>query len=135
MRPLRTRDTGPSAKVRLQVYERDGYTCACGCGVSVIGKPRSVGHRKRRSQGGTNEMPNLLTFLGWGNGITGDEDHHYRIDRRVNPDDEARGLTVRSHLDPALVPVLTRREDGTLLPEWLTADGKRTVEPPEGVAA
>jgi hypothetical protein len=132
--PRRRRDTGPSAKVRLQVYERDGYRCAC-CGQSVVGRPRSVGHRKRRSQGGTNDMSNLVTFLGYGNGMTGDEDHHYRIDRRVDPLDEERGLTVRRHLDPALVPVKTRREDGSWLAEWLTGDGKRVTERPEGAAA
>ena len=133
VRPLRRRDTGPSARVRLQVYERDGYCCAC-CGQSVIGRPHSVGHRKRRSQGGTNTPDNLLTFLGYGNGITGDEDHHYRIDRRTDPLDEERGLTVRRHLDPALVPVKTRREDGSLLAEWLTVDGLRTAERPEAAA-
>jgi hypothetical protein len=129
VKPMRRRDTGPSMKVRLQVYKRDGYTCQCGCGISVIGKPHSVGHRKRRSQQGSNEMTNLLTFLGWGNGLTGDEDHRRRIDMRVNPDDEARGLTVRSGQDPALVPVITQTPSGPA-PMWLTADGRKTDEAP-----
>jgi hypothetical protein len=131
---MRRRDAGPSPKVRLQVYKRDGYTCQCGCGISVIGKPHSAGHRKRRSQGGSHTPENLLTFLGWGNGLTGDEDHHRRVDMRVTPDDEARGLTVRSHQDPALVPLRAWRE-GVLTNQWLTGDGRRADEDPRTAAA
>ena len=46
-------DTGPDRATRELVYERDGWACVC-CGQSVIGRPYSLGHRKRRSQGGTN---------------------------------------------------------------------------------
>jgi hypothetical protein len=131
----RRRDTGPDKETRLAVYERDGWACAC-CGLSVIGLPHSVGHRKRRSQGGTNDPSNLLTFLGFGNGLTAD-DHHWRIDRREKPLDEKRGYTVRSWQDPALVPVTYMSspadEDGVRY--WLTDDAGRATEAPEGAGA
>jgi 5-methylcytosine-specific restriction endonuclease McrA len=96
--------TDPTAKTRNAVYRRDGWRCVC-CGQPTEGRPHSVGHRKRRSQGGSNEAANLLTFLGWGNGLTGDDDHHWRIDQRRDARDEDKGLTVRSFNDPALVRV------------------------------
>jgi hypothetical protein len=43
------------------------------------------------------------------------------------------GWLVASWKDPALMPLLTWRADGGLLPEWLTADGRRATEPPDGV--
>jgi hypothetical protein len=122
-------DTGPDRATRLLVLERDGYMCTCGCRQSVMGRPHSIGHRKRRSQGGTNCPANLLTFLGWGNGLTVD-DHHYRIDRRENPQDELRGLTVRRDDDPHLVAVrasLGYRDDEF----YLTCDGQWSDTPAE----
>ena len=99
-----TRSTGPSRKVRLLVLERDGHACVC-CGRSVIGQPYSLQHRKRRSQGGTNSPSNLVTVLG-----TGTTGHHERIDSRIDPEDEAKGYTVRSWDDPALIPVMVFSE-------------------------
>lgn len=132
-RTPRRRDTGPDAKTRTLVYERDGYACVC-CGISIIGRPHSVGHRKRRSQGGTNDPSNLLTFLGFGNGLTR-EDHHWRIDRREDEHDEAKGYTVRSYDDPALIPVMVMSPGGSGVLVWATPDGRWSEVPPEGAAA
>lgn len=129
----RHRDTGPDDLTRETVYIRDGWCCTC-CGQSVIGRPHSVGHRMRRSQGGSNETSNLLTFLGDGTGRF-DDDHHRRIDMRRDPRDEERGLTVRSWLDPAEIPVLVTTPDGTQALMFLTDDGEYTTEPPKAVAA
>jgi len=127
------KNTGPSGRVRALVLQRDSYSCVC-CGQSITGRPHSVGHRKRRSQGGTNEMTNLLTFLGLGSGMFPD-DHHFRIDSRKNPHDEAQGYTVRSHEDPALVPVMLHSEHGSGGLVWLTESGGYSTEAPEAGAA
>jgi hypothetical protein len=127
------RDTGPDKATREAVYERDGYACVC-CGASVLGRPRSLGHRLRRSQGGSNAASNLLTFLGRGDGSTGQDDHHKRIDNRTDPHDEARGLTVRSGTDPATVPVMIHGEQGGSL-VYLTDDFEYTSAAPRRDAA
>lgn len=119
------RDTGPDAKTRKLVLARDRYACVC-CGQSILGQRYSLGHRKRASQGGKAVPSNLLTFLGWGG-----EQHHGRIDNREDPRDEARGLTVRSHKDPALVPVTL--VSGARV--WLTDDGGYSDYPPDGDGA
>lgn len=127
-----TGDTGPDRATREAVYERDGYACVC-CGGSILDRPHSVGHRKRRSQGGTSDPSNLITLLGLGDGRLGD-DHHARIDARLDPHDEARGFTVRSHEDPALVPVMIHGEQGGAL-MYLTDDFEYSLTPPEAGAA
>ena len=121
----RPRDTGPDEATRALVLERDGYRCVCPCAGSVIGQRYSIQHRKRRSQGGTNDLPNLLTVLG-----DGTRGCHARIDSRIDPDDEARGYTVRSWQDPALVPVMLFESSGSGITVWLTADGRYSTEPP-----
>jgi hypothetical protein len=123
------RDTGPSAKVRGLVLERDGYACVC-CGRSVIGQPYSLQHRKRRSQGGGNSPTNLITVLG-----TGTTGCHERIDSRRDPHDEAKGYTVRSWDDPALIPVMVFSEGGSWVSAWLTEAGTYVFEAPEGAEA
>jgi 5-methylcytosine-specific restriction endonuclease McrA len=118
-------DTGPDTKTRAAVYARDGHQCVC-CGESVIGRPHSCGHIVRRSQGGPSTFTNLLTFLGLGNGLLpDDQDHHHRIDSRIDPADEAAGYTARSWQDRASVRVLYVTEWGSQ--EWwqLLADGTR----------
>jgi hypothetical protein len=115
-------DTGPDAKTRALVYARDSFACVC-CGRSIIGRPHSLGHRLRRSQGGTLCPANLLTFLGWGNGLT-EDDHHFRIDRRYDPEDEAKGFTVRSRQDPHLVSVMVFSPGGSGVSQFPTCDGQ-----------
>ena len=128
-KPAAARDTGPSPKVRALVLERDGYACVC-CGQSVIGQEYSLQHRQRRSQGGGNTPPNLVTVLG-----SGSRGHHWRIDSRRDPADEAKGYTVRSWDDPALVPVTVMSADMTGAVVWLTDDGRYSAVPPEGAEA
>ena len=130
--PRAPRDTGPDAKVRAAVYTRDGFACVC-CGTSIAGRPHSVGHRKRRSQGGTCEMTNLLTFLGLGRDAGDPDDHHARIDSRKDPHDAAKGFTVLSWQDPALVPVMFTGQDGGFT-AWLEPDGGLTQDAPVGAA-
>lgn len=120
------RDTGPSRLVRSVVLERDGYACVC-CGRSVIGQVYSLQHRKRRSQGGTNALSNLVTVLG-----DGSRGCHARIDSRIDPHDEAKGYTVRSHDDPAQVPVMYFSEHGSGVTAWLCDDGSLSFEAPGG---
>jgi hypothetical protein len=129
---LHASSTGPGARTRDAVYERDGRACVC-CGISVIGRPRSLGHRKRRSQGGDCCPANLLTFLGLGNGLLPD-DHHYRIDQRLDPEDEARGYTVRSREDPHLVSVMVFGPGGGGASLYPTCDGQWSSSPGETAA-
>jgi len=122
------KDTGPSQLVRAAVMDRDGHCCAC-CGQPVEGSLHSIGHRKRRSQGGSSLPSNLLLFLGLGNGLLPD-DHHYRIDQRRDPRDEERGLTVRRSLDPRLVAVEYHLPGGSGFTRYLGDDGSLLEEPP-----
>jgi hypothetical protein len=122
------RYTGPSRKVRLLVLERDGYACVC-CGTSIIGRPYSLQHRKRRSQGGDNSPSNLITVLG-----TGTTGCHERIDSRRDPADEAKGYTVRSFGNPLLVPVMLAGEHGSGITVWLDNSGNCLFEAPEAAA-
>lgn len=130
----RGRDTGPDARTRRRVYERDDWKCVC-CGIPVEDRPHSVGHRIRRSQGLDNSLPNLLTFLGLGVNPFDPDDHHARIDSRRDPHDEARGLSLRSWQDPAAEPVAIASEHGSGATVWLTADGGYSAAPPAGVMA
>jgi hypothetical protein len=124
------RDTGPDAKTRALVYQRDCFACVC-CGTSILDRAHSLGHRLRRSQGGTNCPAGLITLLGLGDGSLGKDDHHYRIDNRDDPGDEAKGYTVRSRKDPHLVSVMVFGPGGggaTLFPscdgQWSSAPGQ-----------
>ena len=123
------KDTGPDAKTRATVYTRDGWACAC-CGQSIVGRPHSLQHRKRRSQGGDNSPSNLLTVLG--DGTTG---CHARIDSRSDPHDEAKGYTVRSHDDPALIPVMFFDGSGGGFTAFLCDDGSLSFDGPQAGAA
>ena len=127
-RHAKRKDTGPSGETRLLVLERDGWACVC-CGRSVLGQRYSLQHRKRRSQGGPNSPVNLITVLG--DGTAG---CHARIDSRSDPHDEAKGYTVRSHDDPALIPVMIFSEHGDGVTAWLTDDGGFAFEAPAGAA-
>ena len=118
----RRRDTEPDAETRRLVLERDGYACVC-CGASVLGRPYSLQHRKRRSQGGGNSPSNLITVT------TG---CHARIGSRADPADEAKGYTCRGWQDPAGVPVMVFRPGALGAAVWLADDGTCRLEPPEG---
>jgi hypothetical protein len=125
----------PSQATRQMVYERDGNMCVC-CGRPVEGRPHSVGHRKRRSQGGTNDLSNLLTFLGLGVNPSDPDDHHARIDAGLDPHDEGRGYSLESWQDPAAEPVMIFSESGSGAMKYLTDDGALADELPEpGVRA
>lgn len=131
---LKTRDTGPDRKTRALVYIRDGNCCVC-CGTPVQGRPHSIGHRMRRSQGGSNRPSNLLTFLGLGSNPFDPDDHHARIDSRKNPGDETHGYSVRSNRDPLLIGVqYFERPGGSGTTRWLLDDGDWLNEPPDGAA-
>jgi hypothetical protein len=123
------KDTGPSRKVRALVLERDGHACVC-CGRSVIGQSYSLQHRKRRSQGGDNSPANLVTVLG-----TGTTGCHERIDSRRDPQDEAKGYTVRSWQDPEQIPVMVFSPHGSGATAWLTEAGTYSFQAPEGAVA
>jgi hypothetical protein len=127
---VRTRNSGPTPKVRKLVLERDEYTCQCGCRRSIVGQRYSLGHRLRASHGGKPVPSNLLVFLGWGG-----EACHGRIDRRDNPVDEANGMTVRSWQDPAQVRVTVTLPDGSRARKYLWDDGTRRDEPQRKAAA
>lgn len=120
----RQRDTGPTPKVRALVLARDGFACVC-CGGSVIGHVYSLQHRKRRSQGGRSDAPNLIVVLG-----DGSQGCHARIDSREDPHDEAAGYTVRSYDDPARMPVLYVSPHGSGQMAWLLPDGGLAFESP-----
>jgi hypothetical protein len=121
-------------RTRKAVHERDGWLCVC-CGQSVRGRPHSVGHRKRRSQGGSNETSNLLSFLGLGINQFDPDDHHARIDSRKDPNDEARGYTVRSWQDPASVSVMITGFGGSGAWRFLSDDGEYLSAPPDWAVA
>jgi hypothetical protein len=112
--------TGPDRRTRLLVLARDGYACVC-CGVSVIGCRYSLQHRKRRSQGGDNCPANLLTVLG-----SGTTDCHLRIDSRIDPEDEAKGYTVRSGM--------VFSPGGSGVTQFPTCDGQWSSAPSEVAA-
>jgi hypothetical protein len=125
-----TRDVGPSRVVRALVMARDGYACPC-CGTPVVGRPHSV---RRRSRDGGDSPANLLTFLGRGENPLDPADHRARVDSRCDPTDAARGFTVPSGQDPALVPVaVSVFGQAGWITLWLTAEGPYRTEPPPGV--
>ena len=128
------RDTGPDAETRAAVYRRDGNQCVC-CGTPLAGRPRSVGHRVRRSQGGSNETSNLLTFMGLGMNPFDPDDHHARIDSRKQPEDEARGYSLRSFKDPRQEGVMIMSSSGSGQTLWLSDDGEYLFAPPGEEAA
>ncbi len=123
------RDTGPDRATRALVLRRDAWSCVR-CGMPVTGRRYSLQHRKRRSQGGTNDPRNLITVCG--DGTTG---CHERIDSRRDPADEAAGYTVRSWDDPALVPVMIPVPGAGRVAAWATGDGRWVFEAPGGAGA
>jgi hypothetical protein len=72
----------------------------------------------------------LITLAG-----TGTTGCHLRIDSRIDPEDEAKGYTVRSFDNPADVSVMVFGEHGSGAVKYLTADGGYSDYPPGGDAA
>jgi hypothetical protein len=122
------KDTGPSPKVRRLVLDRDGYACVR-CGQPVTGRPYSLQHRKRRSQGGGNSPSNLVVLCG-----TGTTGCHEQVDSRRDEADEARGYSVRSWDEPGLIPVMVFSQHGSGFTAWLADDGRYVFEAPAGAA-
>lgn len=122
-------DTGPDRKTRAAVLERDQcQCCACGKSVGMPGTWWSIQHRVARGQGGTNELPNLVTLCG---SATSPGCHRLAEDRGAKM--HARGFWLRSDEDPALIPIMLASEFGSNVTVWLTCDGGYSVEAPEGV--
>jgi hypothetical protein len=128
------RNSGPTPLVRALCMARDSWACVC-CGLSVTGRPHSLGHRVRASQGGKPVASNLLLYLGLGVNSLDPDDHHARIDSRRDPSDEAKGYSLRSYQNPLLVPVTVFSPDGPGMALWLPDDGTYSTTPPEEVAA
>lgn len=107
---------------RNAVLRRDQGACVC-CGKGVIRRPWIP---LRRDPDGGDSLPNLITVS---------EGCGERIASGFVRDDEARGYTLRDGQDPAEVPVMTFSRHGSGVTLWLTPDGGRTTEVPDGVAA
>jgi len=132
--PDPNRNSGPSAAVRALVLARDGWACVC-CGFPVADRRHSLGHRLRASQQGKPVPSNLLTFLGLGVNALDPDDHHARVDSRRDPDDEAKGYSVRSYKNPLLVSVMVFSPHGSGMSLWLDDLGNYLTEPPGELAA
>ena len=81
---------------------RSGGQCELQISHQCLGLATNRHHRQNRSQGGTNELVNILHLCG--SGTTG---CHGFVTNNPNVA-EANGWTVRSHIDPATVPVVSR---------------------------
>ncbi len=125
----RSRDTGPSRKVRELVLDRDGRQCV-GCGKPIgEGAWWSMQHRVARGAGGGNSPCNLIVLCG---SATSPGCHRLCEDR--DREMHARGLWLRSDEDPAIAPVMIASEHGSGVTAWLTDDGRYLFEAPAGAA-
>jgi hypothetical protein len=125
------KDTGPDAKTRALVLERDSY-CCCRCSRPAgpdIGS-YSIQHRVARGVGGGNGVPNLLLLCGSATTLC-----HGEVEGRLNPHDLAAGYRLESWQDPATEPVMLHSAHGSGITVWLLADGGYSDSPPERVAA
>lgn len=113
--------TGPSAKVRALVIERDEGRCVR-CGVHCVDGQYSLQHRRARGMGGskapdTNAPQNLIVACG---SATSPDGCHYRMESRPSYAAE-HGWRVGQWENPLDVPVTSWRG-----PIWLHADGTWT---------
>lgn len=141
-RPAR-RETGFPRAVKLLARTRAGGgdidRAACECCGKWLGRyGGEIQHRIARGSGGSrstviNGIANAVLLCG--NRYVG---CHGRCENR-DPEMKADGFYIPGGTgpghDPRLVPLVTRREDGTPLSEWLTADGRRVDEDPGKTAA
>lgn len=99
--PRWTREDWESANLALMA--RAAWFCEC-CGMPVDGQSVERHHRQRRRDGG-DRLANLLMLLS--------SCHHFWTEHPA--DAIVRGIIVRTHADPAEVPVLWRGSDWSLL--------------------
>lgn len=83
-------------ELRAAVFKRDGGSCVC-CGDRLDPKVWECHHRKRRSQGGRDELENLIALA---------PNHHIGVVHRHVADSFRRGLLVRRTDNPRLIPIL-----------------------------
>ena len=126
-RKPRSRSTDPSPALRALVLGRDRHSCVR-CGKGITGRPYSLHHRKRRSQGGRNAPGNLLTLCG--SGTTG---CHGWVHANI-AESQASGWLLLSTQHPGAESVLYVSEHGSGMRVWLTESGTYSTAPP-GVAA
>lgn len=120
-----------SQKVRDQVKDRDGYCCVA-CGVSIIGRPYSLQHRRARKAGGARiswigQPQNLITVCGT---ATTPDCHLTRMESRPS-DAKDLGYVISEwpEIDPRFIPVTVVTEFGKAR-VWLTPDGGLSNDPP-----
>ena len=100
-------------KLRAQVWERSGGYCER-CQIPLHPEQWALHHRKLRSQGGKDELPNLIALHHHCHNLGTDSVH-------LNPKEATRrGLIVSSWDDPSNITV--EFDDGTLV--YLTDDGR-----------
>lgn len=104
--------------VRVAVWQRAGGRCDR-CGIGVTFDSMEAHHRVLRKQGGPDTVENLLSLC------LGCHNPGVHLHRRVA---EEQGHIVRSHRDPAIVPVL-RYTGRWYLP---AGDVWQPTTPPEG---
>lgn len=96
-------------ETRDAVLIRDRYRCVR-CGSDLANCRYSVHHRKLRSQGGTDDLPNVILLCG-----SGTDGCHHLVHSRRKEVGEPGGYIVPRHEDPAAVPVVYHRRGATLL--------------------
>jgi hypothetical protein len=113
--------TDPDPATRDAVLERDMYYCLlCGGGIGDRrGVDYSIHHRKLRSQGGDNSLPNLILLCG--SGTTG---CHGAVHAKPKWARKFGGWLLKSTDDPAAFPVLIDKADRWVL---LTPGGRRVT--------
>ena len=101
---------------------------------SAAGGPSSARSTPCSTASGAPRAGTTRRATSWPFWATGPPDATLRIDSRIDPHDEAKGYTVRSFDDPALVPVMFFDESGGGFTAWLADDGSLSFDGP-GVAA
>ena len=125
---LRRRARGISPRVRAAVLARDGYACVrCGISLRLGMDPYSIHHRKQRSLGGDNSLPNLITLCG--TGTTG----CHGIVHELRHTDHMAGYWIQSWEDPrSSVVIYSFRLHGGANDAWWYLHSDRSLgEGPE----
>lgn len=122
------RDTGPSPLTRETVKNRDLGRCVR-CGRAIGDGPRSIHHRKRRSQGGTNDAENLILLDGTGTTGCHGWVHAHPAEAR------AAGWLLLESQDPAAERVMVATGPGVFAWFLLSDDGERYGCEPDGAVS